>query len=169
MKTKLLFFFACMGVSLIMGCDQETASTSTGSDNAGFSGLLESYHQTLLQFKPLESTRAGEVLYNDQLPNEVTLAYRNDLNAFYNNTLKDLEKFDRNQLNTEDQMSYDILKWECEINLEEMEFHKHLFPLDQFNGLHLTMGQFAGGTSAQPFNSVRDYESWLVRLDKFAV
>jgi uncharacterized protein (DUF885 family) len=29
------------------------------------------------------------------------------------------------------------------------------------------IGQFAGGTSAQPFKTVRDYENWLKRLDAF--
>ena len=33
----------------------------------------------------------------------------------------------------------------------------------------LTIGQFAGGSSAQPFNSVEDYKNWLKRVDAYLV
>jgi uncharacterized protein (DUF885 family) len=36
-------------------------------------------------------------------------------------------------------------------------------------GLHLIFGQFASGESAQPFNTVSDYEKWLKRIDGFGV
>jgi len=40
-------------------------------------------------------------------------------------------------------------------------------PLNQFTGLHLMIGQFASGSSAQPFKTVKDYENWLERLTAF--
>ncbi|MDO1498939.1 DUF885 family protein [Winogradskyella maritima] len=35
--------------------------------------------------------------------------------------------------------------------------------------MNLMMGQLAGGTSAQPFNTVEDYTNWLKRLDDYVV
>ena len=34
-------------------------------------------------------------------------------------------------------------------------------------GVNLVMGQFASGTSAQPFKTIKDYRNWLSRIDAF--
>ena len=31
----------------------------------------------------------------------------------------------------------------------------------------LTIGQLASGKSAQPFNTIEDYENWLQRVDQY--
>jgi uncharacterized protein (DUF885 family) len=36
-------------------------------------------------------------------------------------------------------------------------------------GAHTLMGQFAGGTSAQPFKTEQDYTNFLKRMDKYSV
>lgn len=35
--------------------------------------------------------------------------------------------------------------------------------------MHITLGQFAGGTSAQPFKTEKDYANFLKRMDKYSV
>jgi uncharacterized protein (DUF885 family) len=35
--------------------------------------------------------------------------------------------------------------------------------------LHLIIGQFASGASAQPFKTVEDYNNWLKRLDDYVI
>ncbi|GIR50499.1 MAG: hypothetical protein CM15mP59_2410 [Flavobacteriaceae bacterium] len=35
--------------------------------------------------------------------------------------------------------------------------------------LQLTIGQLAGGSSAQPFKTVEDYDNWLARVDDYLV
>jgi uncharacterized protein (DUF885 family) len=42
-------------------------------------------------------------------------------------------------------------------------------PINQFEGTHLTIGQFAGGTSAQPFKTEKDYSNFLKRMDLYSV
>ena len=42
-------------------------------------------------------------------------------------------------------------------------------PIHQFWGTNLTLGQFAGGTSAQPFTTEKDYKNFLKRMDLFSV
>ena len=43
------------------------------------------------------------------------------------------------KLSEDEQMSRDVLKWECELNLKLLQFRTHLLPVDQFNcSLHLT-------------------------------
>ncbi|MCB0280596.1 MAG: DUF885 domain-containing protein, partial [Calditrichaeota bacterium] len=80
-----------------------------------------------------------------------------------------LLSFDRASLSETDQMSYDIFKWECEMQLASKDIPSHLTPIDQFWTAQLTMGQLASGSSAQPFKTVADYENWLKRLDAYLI
>ena len=112
-----------------------------------------------LKLYPLEATYAGDNRYDDLLPNVLTDSFRAELTAFYQRHLEALGGFDRGKLSEEEQMSREVLKWECEMNLKQLRFPTHLLPVDQFNSLHLTIGQLAGGTSAQPFKTVADYEA----------
>ena len=41
--------------------------------------------------------------------------------------------------------------------------------MNQFWGTHLTMAQFASGTSAQPFKTEKDYTNFLKRMESYAV
>ena len=42
-------------------------------------------------------------------------------------------------------------------------------PIDQMWSKNLDFNQLAGGTNAQPFNSVEDYKNWLKRVDAYLV
>lgn len=129
--------------------------------------LFAEYHEERLKLYPLEATVAGDNRYNDLLPNNLTEQFRAAEAAFYRKYLAALDRIERDRLPAEDQLSCDILRWECETQLERLRFPAHLMPLNQFYSLHLDIGQWAGGTSAQPFKTVRDYENWLKRLHAF--
>ncbi|MDX1913564.1 MAG: DUF885 domain-containing protein, partial [Saprospiraceae bacterium] len=75
----------------------------------------------------------------------------------------------RDQLGEQQRTSYDILQWECDINLEDLRFPTELTPVNQFDCLPLIMGQLASGASGQPFKTVQDYDNWLRRVDGFVV
>ena len=54
-----------------------------------------------------------------------------------------------------------ILKWECEISLDRLQFREDLQPIDQMWSVNLIIGQLASGASAQPFKTVEDYRNWI--------
>lgn len=167
---KKLLFLAVIS-SLLPACN--TAKRGLPSEREASSSIAEvfaSYHEERLKLYPLEATFAGDNRYNDSLPNVLTDSWRTEAETFYRKYLAALALFNRSDLAPEDQMSSDILKWECEVNLAQLRFPTHLLPIDQFNSLnalHLQFGQWATGTSAQPFKTVEDYEKWLKRLDRF--
>jgi len=135
--------------------------------DANLAKLLAEYHEERLKLYPMDATMAGDHRYDDLLPNNLTESFRAAEAAFYRKYLAALEQVDRSGLADEDRMSCDVLRWECETKLEQLRFPTHLLPVNQFSSLHLDIGQWAGGTSAQPFKTVRDYENWLQRLDAF--
>ncbi len=129
--------------------------------------LLSQYQEERLKLFPLEATSVGDKRYNDLLPNSLTFVYRQELHDFFTGYREALLRYDRNTLSGNDQMSYDVLLWECDIALEGEKFKSHLLPLNQFWSLPLTIGQLASGSSIQPFSTVKDYEDWLLRLEAY--
>lgn len=159
---SLLLLFAC-GNDPVVDPAEPTEDVSA----AAFDELLADYYEMRLELIPLEATFIGDNRFNDQLPNMLTQAYKQEMTAFYESTSASLAGFDRSALSPTQQVSYDVLKWECEVSLEGLRFNTELLPLDQFSSFHLMIGQLASGQSAQPFVTVEDYENWLARLGSF--
>jgi len=172
MRTRFVPFLVA-SVTLLTSCRTinhgSSEPTSQARDTANLTALFAEYHEERLKLYPMEATMAGDDRYNDQLPNNLTDEFRATEAVFYQKYLAALGRLDRKRLSPEDQLSCDILQWECETQLEQLRFPTHLMPINQFHSLHLDLGQWAGGTSAQPFKTVRDYENWLKRLNAFSV
>lgn len=133
-----------------------------------FDSLLDAYHEErLAKISPLDATAAGDNRYNDILPNILTQAYRDQVAEFYGRYKNILSNIDKNALQGEDRISYEVLAWECNINLDALKFKDYLMPLNQMFSAHLMMGQLASGASMQPFKTVKDYENWLKRVDVY--
>jgi uncharacterized protein (DUF885 family) len=118
---------------------------------------------------PLEATANGDTRYNNLLPLDFTDSYRDTLKDFFNRYRIYVTKYDRETLNDNDKISYDIFKREMEISIQGLNFHENYTPFQQFWGLPLTMGQLGSGTGNQPFKTVKDYDDWLTRASRFSV
>ena len=164
---RKLLFPTLLGLFIINACTKSTTTPQGEADREAFREILADYYEERLRFYPMDATYAGDDRYNDTLTINISETYRNALAAFYNKYLDKLASIKRAALNENDQVSFDVLQWECNINLEELQFSTHLTPIDQFWSLHLTMGQWASGVSAQPFKTTKDYDNWLRRLDDF--
>jgi uncharacterized protein (DUF885 family) len=148
-------------------CTTQNDSKNIGVKTQNLDSLVKAYHEERLKLFPLEATAAGDNRYNDLFLNSISKAYRNQLTEFYLKYQKALMMFDRNSLSVDDQMNYDVLKWECEIAIEGDQFKSFLMPLNQFSSLPLYVGQLASGSSSQPFKTVKDYQNWLSRLNAY--
>jgi uncharacterized protein (DUF885 family) len=159
MRTYILLLISTV---LISGC-------TTPSPTAQLQELMQTYHEETLKMNPIGATYQGDTRYNDYLPNYLSDDVMRKHKTFYKDILQELNSIADNSLGEEDQLSKEILKWECETNLMGMEFPRELLPIDQMWTLQLTMGQLATGTGAQPFKTVKDYENWLSRVDDYVV
>ena len=152
------------GLLILASCSKNMVVVK---DN-GFKKLLNDYYQEEQQLNPLEATTSGSNLYNDKLAITISdehIAQTKLLNEKY---LKALEGIDRLKLSSEERNSYDILKLDCEMNLEKQQFHPELLPMSQMDGLPLNFTMLAYGTGAQPFKTVQDYDNWLQRMNTFS-
>lgn len=131
--------------------------------------LFEAYYEEYLKLYPFAATSNGDNRYNDQFPIEIADSYRSKLKAFYQSYKDKLKTFDRASLDANDQMSYDILTWECEQNLSLLKFPDNLMPINQFSSKTLDFALLGSGNGNQPFKTEKDYDNWLARVSQFPV
>jgi len=146
-------------------------------DNKQLSAVLNDYYEYRARLVPLEATQNGDNRYNDILPVDFTDSYLDTLRNFYRGFLKKISAFNRDDLNKNDQISYDIFKREMEISLEGVNLHFSVssvtmpnlqyMPFNQFEGIPLFLGQMGSGTGIQPFKNVSDYDNWIKRAGSF--
>jgi uncharacterized protein (DUF885 family) len=153
---------------LLVSCKNEASQTENAT-NLNFNKMLDAFYEAELKLKPIEATERGEEKYNNSFPNILSDEYRHKIKVHYTNYLNQLKEFDDSSLSESEKMSKEVLKWECEINLKGQEFRQDYFPINQMWTVNLKMGQFASGTSAQPFKTVKDYQNWLQRVKEYLV
>ena len=147
---------------LVVNCKSEKKEQN-------FKAITDAYFDGKNELNPLDATQNGQNEYNDKLVFEMTDSYRKKQAAFYDKFENELTTIDTTALSAEEKNSYDIIKWEVAVGKNLLKYETNLMPIHQFWGTHLTMGQFAGGTSAQPFKTEKDYKNFLKRMDLFAV
>ena len=134
-----------------------------------FKAITDAYFDGKNELDPLGATQNGQNEYNDQLVFEMTDSYRKKQAAFFDKYENELTTVDTTALSTEEKNSYDIIKWEVSIGKDLLKYDTNLMPVQQFWGTNLTLGQFASGSSAQPFKTEKDYKNFLKRMDLFSV
>ena len=159
---KLISFFILFSF-MFLSCD------SKKDNSIEINKLFENYYQETLKLYPLNATSQGDDRYNNFLPNDLTNDFRDDEKTLYTNYKNYLSDFDNNLLNTEDLLSKKVLMWECDRNLERLNFNEYFTPINQMWTLQLNMGQYAAGLSAQPFKTTDDYNNWLSRIDDYII
>ncbi len=169
MKSKILILtsIAIILISCNRGSNTGKSQDKTSKLSTEFNKVLDNYYEDGLKLNPLLATWAGDNRYNNSFPNTLTDEYRNELKAYYRGYSDKIAQYNDEDLSETDRMSKAVLKWECAINLERLTFREDLLPIDQFSSVNLIMGQFASGSSAQPFKTVKDYNNWIERLDGY--
>ena len=160
-KLNTIFVIVLLSL-LVVNCKSEKKEQN-------FKAITDAYFDGKNELNPLDATQNGQNEYNDKLVFEMTDSYRKKQAAFYDKFENELTTIDTTALSAEEKNSYDIIKWEVAVGKDLLKYDTNLMPIHQFWGTHLTMGQYAGGTSAQPFKTEKDYKNFLKRMDLFAV
>ncbi|RZK33386.1 MAG: DUF885 domain-containing protein, partial [Hymenobacter sp.] len=160
---------------LLAGCQSSTSdktnqsAAGTTAGNKDLSNLFSQFWDKQSRLDPLSATAQGDNRFNDQLPNDQTQAFRDTLRTFYQGYLTRVTQFDRAKLDENDQLSYDMFKYDMQQRVAGLKLNTWMLPFQQFWGLPLSMGQFGSGQSIQPFKTVKDYDNWLGRVQGFTV
>jgi uncharacterized protein (DUF885 family) len=161
MKKLILF------ISLIsfFSCQKEK---NAGQKNLQLDKIIADYYEDQLKLSPLSATFNGDNRYNDLLNIDFTDSHRALVKSTLEKYQKSIQEIDRESLNTNDQLTYDLIERDVKLGMEGLSFPENLIPLNQFYGFHLTFAQLGSGSVIQPFVTVKDYDNWSKRMVKGA-
>jgi uncharacterized protein (DUF885 family) len=128
--------------------------------------LADEYYDALARFDPVSASESGDNRFIDQIGMSIAPQERAKQFARYKAFQKRLHAIKRDQLNSRDQTSYDILDYELTAALRFEPFPEHLLPINQMDSLPVTLANYASGQGAQPLTSVKDYRAYASRLDQ---
>lgn len=168
---KKIVLLGIIALSFI-GCKNEpkTETTVTTEDTSiAFNKMLDAYYEEGLKLNPLNATMSGDNRYNDSFPDALSSKHKEAMKTYYTTYRDAVQQYDDGDLNETEQLSKEVLLWDIDINLEGMNYHKDLTPIDQMWSPHLMFGQLASGASAQPFKTVADYRNWQSRVDDYLI
>ncbi len=150
------------------GGNEEPTATDVVEPSDALSALFDEHFERNLELNPVSATFIGDNRYNDRMANFVSADYLAASDALDREFLQRLLEIDRDQLDYQEQLSYDIFRINREQSLEGRQFPFELIPVNQFWSITNFFAQLGSGASAHPFKTVRDYEDFLSRADDFA-
>ena len=166
---KNIFYKSAIALGLIIGlgsCKKYDSPLTKVTPN-NIDSIAANYYEQYLKLYPLEATSQGDLRYNDQLPINIDKDFIQGEISFYNSIQKQLENVDYKNLSDEDKVVYDVLDYTLKDKIEAYNYHPEYIPFTQFGGLPLTFPLLGSGQGSQPFNTIKDYEDWLKRMEKF--
>lgn len=167
-KTILIVYALVLSAFCITGCHQNQSKGSVAeidsSVNKKLENLFSNYWEEYLKLFPFRATFYGDNRYNDQFHNDQTQSYRDTLKNFYQSYLDSAKTFDRSKLTDENKTNYDVFVYEMNRQLDGLKLNTWMIPFDQINGGAISLPL---GNTMFPFKTVKDYDNWLSRLNKF--
>jgi uncharacterized protein (DUF885 family) len=115
-----------------------------------------------MQQHPTHASSLGDRRWNDRWEDDSLAA----VEARYQHTLAvidEVKRIDRAKLSPNDQTNYDLFLRQHQLAAEGHKFHWYLIPLNQRGGIQ-TADELG---DALRFTTVKDYEDWIARLQRF--
>ncbi len=146
------------------------SSSKTESSRVDIDGILDQYSKEYYKLNPLEATKNGINLYNDQLAMTISDDYVKELLVFYNRYLDTLKTIQYESLTKNEKLSLRILQIDLEIETEGLA-NKYLWitrPVDQFAwSFPQQFAVLASGAAYVPFNNETDYRNFISRMKAY--
>jgi uncharacterized protein (DUF885 family) len=160
MRRTTIALLAPLAGFLIAG----TAFAASKSANGPLVKLYETTWQEDLADDPISATGLGDHRYDDKLTDMSVEALDRRQKKNYAR-LQSLAKINREKLEKADQLNYDLFQREIKTRIEEYQFKPWVFATRTFEGPQL----IAELSEVAPFQTVKDYDNWVARLNATGV
>ncbi len=124
--------------------------------------LLDREWEWNMQQWPTWASSIGDRRWNDKL-DDVSLETLTAQHEHGVQLLAELGRIDRRALTEADQLNLDLYKRDLATQIEGWQFHLHLMPVTQRDGIQLA-DELADSLR---FETVKDYEDWIARMKAF--
>jgi uncharacterized protein (DUF885 family) len=141
------------------------------SPSQALAALFAASDEASLVRNPVNALARGDMRYAGRLGDFLSDAYYDSEREAAQSDLHALAAIDRGRLSPAERISYDVFKWQREMDLRglqpDMLALTAVRPIDHFNGFHAQFAQLSAGGSIAPFATVADYENGLTRIDDY--
>ena len=139
---------------------------------AALAALLSDSREAQLSRAPLEALLSGDKRFADRFGEPLSDAMIAAEYAEKSEQYERLKGVDRNALGPMERIAYDVFRYQLRHDLkaheEGLRLIQTLSPLDAFYGAQASFGDIASGQGGVAFETVKDYEDGLARLEGFA-
>jgi uncharacterized protein (DUF885 family) len=145
------------------------AADATAADSkAQLEAIYKAEWERWLKEDPTLGTSIGDSRYDDLWP-DMSLAAIVRSDAADRATLEKLNHIDVSGLTAADRMTYDIVKLQFEELTAAMRFKPYVYAISHQGALQGTASPQSSSELAEiaPFDTVRNYENWIARLNSF--
>ena len=129
--------------------------------------LAEAYFEEMLALDPVSATSIGDHRYNHLYTASFSEEVRAKSKALDEKYAAALHAVDRQSLDGEHQITYDVFRRNLETALRGYQIPSHLQPLNQFYNFGSSFAQLGSGAGIHPFKRVKDYDDFLSRMRGF--
>ncbi len=141
------------------------------AQSAALAELFRQSDEDGLRRNPLRALSRGDLRYAHRLGDFPSDAYFEAERQAARRELAALARIDRSALSPDEQVAYDVFKWDRETDLKGLEGEVFLAsvvrPIDHFNGFHTDFAELSSGEGIAAYKTVADYENGLKRFDDF--
>ena len=137
------------------------------NEDQNFANLAHQYFEQQMTLNPIYGLYIGDYSKNDLFVDDLSDDYLKQRYDLTSKTLAYLNGLSVEKLSEPNQISYQILKANLKNELQGNAFPSHYLPFSQFDSLMSTMAQLGSGQSAQPFNTIKDYQDFAKRLEGY--
>jgi len=141
---------------------QELSAADLDRRRKALADLLDEQWEYTMKHSPEYASILGDKRYNDQVSDVSEKAVRAEL-ADTKRFLKRFEVIDTAAFSEQERLNRDLMVKDLRESVESSKFNWWQMPVNQMNGIHLGMAQLP---SALPFQTVKDYDDYVVRLRK---
>jgi uncharacterized protein (DUF885 family) len=160
---RILFCFAIIFV-VVFSLLPQTDAQKNDAEMKRLHSLFDAEWNYQLEQSPENASFLGDRRWNDKWT-DLSIAAIEQRQKHRIEVLEKLAKINRAKLSTADQLNYDLFKKEYETAVEEFRYKTYLLPVSHQNGIQTTDQLW----ELLRFQTVKDYEDWIARLNAFPI
>ena len=165
MRVALVYHFSVFVLLTIVaaGCTLK----SNEEEGRELNKLFEAYYEERLELFPTEATSIGDYRYDDRFENSISEEHRAKQKKLYKKYISLVKETNYDNLSYQDKLSYDVFLYDIGIKLESLNYPEHLLPINHMFSVPIGFVQYASGTGDHKFETVKNYDDFLKRIDGF--
>lgn len=156
-------WFVLIGIVLVL-VQCSSAPKDTVAETQRFNEFLDKVFDEYLQLHPENLSRFGKKEQYDKL-NDYSEALDFKIHELNKKRLQDLKQFDRDSLEAQAQLSYDLFKADMERSLRDFRWRDYNYAVTQQSGVHTDLPTFM--INIHKVESEKDLQDYISRLKEF--